>query len=85
MLRIDKRELAGGPVATEGELATDDPALAGLALALEGPVQVRGTLQASGHDDYLWRGRVSGRVAGECRRCLAPVHSAVEADVDVLS
>ena len=46
MLRVDIRDLQRGPVRTDAELDPDDPAFEGLALGLEGPVTVRGQLQA---------------------------------------
>ncbi len=82
MLRVDIRDLQRGPVRTDAELHPDDPAFAGLALGLEGPVTVRGQLQASGRDEYLWRGHVHGVMAGECRRCLTGVRDELDIDVD---
>jgi uncharacterized protein len=82
MLRVDIRELQRGPVRTNGELAPDDSAFAGLDLALVGPVAVRGQLQATGDGEYLWRGHVHAVVRGDCRRCLAEVLSEVDVDVD---
>jgi uncharacterized protein len=84
MLRIDLRQLQQGPAETTGALAPDDPALEGLDLALMGPVEVTGRLQATEGDNYLWRGHVHAVVAGECRRCLEPVEQVVDGDVDVL-
>lgn len=84
MLRIDRRELRGGPVETIGELSAEDPAFEGLEFALEAPLRVSGTLQPTGRGAYLWRGRLEGRVLGECRRCLADVLSPIDAVVDVL-
>lgn len=81
MLQIDLREAAHGPVETAGELAGNDPALAGLDVALAGPVQVRGRLQATGDDRFYWHGSLRTVVAGTCRRCLAPVAVPVEVEV----
>ena len=84
MLQVDLRELALGPVETTGELAQDDPLLVGLEVALAEPVRVRGRLQATGEGRYYWHGTLDTRVAGECRRCLAPVSQAVHADIGAL-
>src|SRR5579862_3061454 len=84
MLKIDLRELARGPVDTVGELAGSDPLLAGLDVAVAGPVRVRGRLQATGDGRFYWHGTVSARIEEECRRCLAPVTVDVEADVGAL-
>ena len=81
MLRVDIRDLQRGPVRTVGELSPDDPAFAGLDLNLVGPVSVSGQLQATGPDEYLWRGRVHGTMHGECRRCLTDVRTDVDIDV----
>jgi uncharacterized protein len=82
MLRVDIRDLQRGPVRTEGNLQPDDPAFEGLDLDLEGPVKVKGQLQAAGHGEYLWRGSFHGIMKGECRRCLSEVRSQVDIDVD---
>ena len=82
MLRVDIRDLQRGPVTTEGTLGPDDPAFEGLGVALEGPVEVQGQLQATGDGEYLWRGRIHGIVRGECRRCLTDVRLPVELQVD---
>jgi uncharacterized protein len=83
MLRVDLRELRKGPIETGGRLDADDPALAGLGHAFEGPVDVEGRLQEAGAD-YLWRGTIRATALHECRRCLAPVRQQIDAPVDVL-
>jgi uncharacterized protein len=70
MLRVDVRELKGGPVETVGTIGSRDPLLAGLDLDLEGPLQVSGTLEATGRGDYVWHGELRGQVHTSCRRCL---------------
>jgi uncharacterized protein len=82
MLRVDIRDLQRGPVRTVGELSPDDSAFEGLDLNLVGPVSVTGQLQATGPDEYLWRGRVHGTMQGECRRCLTDVRAEVDIEVD---
>lgn len=84
MLRVDVRQLKGGPVRTDGQLAPTDPAFEGLDLAFAGPVEITGTLQPMDGGGYLWRGRIRGMVAGECRRCLTAVEQAIDDQVDVL-
>ncbi|HET7603888.1 MAG TPA: DUF177 domain-containing protein [Gemmatimonadales bacterium] len=56
----------------------------GLALQIVTPVMVTGRVQATDEGEYLWRGTISARVAGECRRCLKPVEQDVTVDADVL-
>jgi uncharacterized protein len=84
MLRVDLRELALGPVATRGELERADPRLEGLDVALGAPVVVGGRLQATGEGRFYWHGTLTTAVAGECRRCLAPVTVPVSADIGAL-
>jgi len=82
---VDLRDLRRGPVSTEGQLPAGDPALAGLDLELEGPVEVSGVLQGSPERrTFSWNGRLQARVRGECRRCLAAVVTPVDAAVHVV-
>lgn len=82
MLRVDIREIQRGPVRTSAELQPGDSTFDGLGLDLVGPVTVRGQLQATGAGEYLWRGRLHGRVRAECRRCLAEVIDELGVEVD---
>ena len=84
MLRVDIRDLGAGPVETTAELEPVDPVFEGLGLELDGPVKVRGQLQATGTDEYLWRGQLSGQVRTACRRCLTDLSLPLRADVGVL-
>jgi len=82
MLRVDIRDLQRGPVKTVGELQPDDPAFSGLDLNLVGPVKVTGQLQATGADEYLWRGSFRGVSQTDCRRCLTEVKADLDITVD---
>jgi uncharacterized protein len=84
MLQVDLRELASGPVTTEAELAGDDPLFAGLDVIVAEPVRVAGRLQATGDGRFYWHGLLRTQVAGECRRCLAPVALPVAAEISAL-
>ncbi|HLB81696.1 MAG TPA: DUF177 domain-containing protein [Gemmatimonadales bacterium] len=84
MLQVDLRELARGPVDTQGQLAGSDPLFDGLNVALAEPVRVAGRLQAAGEGRFYWRASLRTRTAGECRRCLAAVTVPVVAAVDAL-
>ncbi len=84
MLRVDVRQLQSGGAETRGTLGPDDPALEGLDLVVERPVEVTGRLQATEGEDYLWRGRIQATVVGECRRCLGRVEQEIDEQVDVL-
>lgn len=84
MLRIDLRLLKDGPVPTELEVAADDPAIADLGAHFLGPVRISGRLQATAGEDFLWRAEVDAKVAGECRRCLAPVEQEIRDTIEVV-
>src|ERR1051326_6580131 len=75
MLQVDLRELARGPVDTQGQLAGNDPLFEGLDGALAEPVRVAGRLQAAGGGGFYWRGsprpRGAARVGG-ARRARGP-------------
>src|SRR2546429_8056169 len=73
MLQVDLRELARGPVETQGQLAGSDPLFEGLDVVLAEPVRVAGRLQGAGEGRFYWRGSLSTRMAGQCRRCPPPV------------
>ena len=84
MLQVDLRSLTQGPVDTDGQLAADDPDLAGLDFTLTAPVLVHGRLSDAGEGKYYWRGRLETTVDAECRRCLQPVSIPIKASVDAL-
>src|SRR5438132_14228666 len=84
MLQVDLRELARGPVETQGQLAGSDPLFEGLDVVLAEPVRVAGRLQSAGEGRFYWRGSLSTRGAGVCRRCLVPVAPPVAAATDAL-
>src|SRR5438477_235580 len=67
MLQVDLRELARGPVETQGQLAGNDPLFEGLDVVLADPVHVAGRLHAAGEGRFYWRGSLHTRMAGQCR------------------
>lgn len=84
MLRVDIRDLDAGPVETTAQLESGDPVFDGLGLEFDGPVEVRGQLQATGADEFLWRGELTGQVRTACRRCLTDLRLPLRAEVGVL-
>jgi uncharacterized protein len=84
MLRVDLRELARGPVETQGELKQDDPALEGLDISLREPLQVNGRLQAIGDGRFYWQGRAATVIQSDCRRCLTPVTTPLSLEIGAL-
>ena len=73
MLRVALSEVRAAPFETTGEIAPDDPILAGADWTLALPLQIRGRFSGAGEGKYYWRVRFETAVRLECRRCLAPV------------
>ncbi len=73
-----------GSVAVEGDLAPDSPLWDETGLTFSGPVRVQLTAQEAGSAEVLARGKVSGTLARECRRCLTPVESKFNLDVTLI-
>jgi uncharacterized protein len=84
MLEVDLRELARGPVDTQGVLTGDDPLLVGVAAVFAEPIRVTGRLQTAGQGRFYWHGSLRTEVAGECSRCLTPVTAPVAAKIGAL-
>lgn len=84
MLQVDVREFRQGAVETVGEVAPEDPTFEQLDVGLDGPVRVSGRLSQTGDHEFFWQGRLSGRIRGACRRCLADLVYPLDADVEVL-
>src|SRR2546430_13119769 len=82
MLQVDLRELARGPVETQGQLAGSDPLFEGLDVALAEPVRVAGRLHAAGEGRFYWLGSLHTRMAGAWRRWLLPAPRPVVAYID---
>jgi uncharacterized protein len=77
MLSFDVRSLRERPVSVNGEIDADDSVWQEADPRPAGPVRVTGRLSAAGRGRFYFHGRLEGRVALECRRCL----SATTADV----
>lgn len=84
MLTFDVRTIRSGSVATSVAVPPGDRVFEGLEIALEGPVQVEGSLQAAGQGTFRWKGHVSGTARGECSRCLAPLTNRFDAPAEAL-
>lgn len=84
MLSFDIRTISQGAVQVAGDLSADD------AVWLEGdarPVSnahITGRLSGAGSGRYYFSGAFTGTAAGECRRCMAPVESAVSGEAHFL-
>ena len=73
MLRVALSEVHAGPVDTTGEIAPDDPILAGAEWSLASPLRVRGRFSGAGEGKYYWRVQFETTARLECRRCLVAV------------
>jgi uncharacterized protein len=64
----------------EGDIPADDPRWADAGIVLKAPLQVALEAQQAGADVVV-RGRLEGRVALNCRRCLGPVEQAIYQEI----
>lgn len=84
MLKVDLGQLERKRrLAIEEDVPPDDPLWEGSGIQLRGPLSVRLEAQQVGAD-VLVRGRLSGEVELECRRCLQAVSVKVNEDVSLL-
>lgn len=76
-------EVSRGGARVDGEISPDDPLWEGSAVKLAEPLKVQLGAQSVG-EGVLVRGRMSTRLAQECRRCLAAVPVEVDDEVTLL-
>src|SRR5947209_16268991 len=84
MLQVDLRELARGPVETQGQLAGNDPLFEGLDVVLAEPVHVAGRLHAAGEGRFYWRGSLHPHMPALPPRSLATAPAARVGESGVL-
>ena len=68
----------------EARIPPDDALWEGSGLAWSGPVDLRVRVSAAGSGEMVGRGRVTGTLAGECRRCLEPVGAELDEDLTMV-
>ncbi len=84
MLSFDIASLRETAATVDGALAPDDPVWdEGDPRPVE-PIRVTGRLSAAGPGRFYFSGRLEGTAAGECRRCLTDVRSAVAAEAHLI-
>ena len=84
MLSFDRSSLETKAVRVDGKLASDDPVwLADDPKPVDGVI-VTGRLSSAGEDKFYFSGRMSGEVAEDCRRCLAPARAKVDEELHML-
>ncbi len=86
MLSFDIRSLEHEAAAVQGVLPSNDGVWieGDVPLPIGEGIRVTGRLSAAGTGRYYFSGHLSGAARQECRRCLTPVESAVDAEVHVL-
>jgi uncharacterized protein len=80
MLSFDIGSLQAGAAAVDGELGPDDAIWQEGDPRPDGPIHVVGRLSTAGPGRYYFSGQIDGRVASECRRCLAGTSEQVAAE-----
>lgn len=84
MLSFDIRTLSQGAVQVEDDLSPDDAVWMEGDVRPVGALHVTGRLSGAGSGRFYFSGGFTGTAAGECRRCLTPVESAVRGDAHFL-
>ncbi|GAC1654961.1 MAG: hypothetical protein NVS4B3_19380 [Gemmatimonadaceae bacterium] len=84
MLSFDLRMLANRAIVVDDELAPDDAIWQAEDPRPVGPIRVTGRLSVAGPGQYYLHGRLAGLAAGECRRCLGPVHEPIADDLQLI-
>jgi uncharacterized protein len=73
-----------GSLEIQSDVPTDDPSWEGTELRFSAPLSVVGQVQWISSGEVLARIRLKGLLDQECRRCLEPVLSPVEEELDLL-
>ncbi len=70
-----------GTLEIEATIPADDPLWEGSGLNLAEPLGVHLRAHTAGSGEVVATGRVRGRLANECRRCLKPVETGIDQEV----
>jgi len=85
MLRVDLGRLAReGSVLVEARVPADDGLWEDSGVRWDGPVDIRIRASYAGSGEVVVRGKVSGRLDQECRRCLRPVKEQFDDDLTLV-
>jgi uncharacterized protein len=85
MLKVDLGRLdREGAVLVEAQVPADDALWQDSGIEWDGPVDVRLRASYAGSGQVVVRGRVSGTLKQECRRCLRPVEGAFDEEVTLV-
>jgi uncharacterized protein len=84
MLSFDIRSLRERAASVNADIAPDDPVWQPEDPRPSGPVHVTGRLSAAGPGRFYWHGRIKGKVALGCRRCLSETTADVTDEVHLI-
>jgi uncharacterized protein len=85
MLRVDLGQLdREGSVDVEASVSADDPLWDDTGLEWDGDVDVGLKASYAGTGEVVARGRAKGSLRQECRRCLQPVFTPVDAELTLV-
>jgi uncharacterized protein len=84
MLSFDIRSLRDHAVSVDAEIGPDDKVWQAEDPRPAGPIHVTGRLSAAGPERFYWHGRLEGRVAIDCRRCLSETTADVRDEVHLI-
>ena len=84
MLSFDIRTLSQGAIQVEGDLHAQDRVWLEDDTRPVSNVHITGRLSSAGSGRYYFSGAFTGTAAGECRRCMVPVESAVRGEAHLL-
>ena len=85
MLKVDLGRLdREGTVLVEAQVPADDALWQDSGFEWDGPVDVRLRASYAGSGQVVVRGRVSGTLKQECRRCLTPVEGSFDEEVTLV-
>lgn len=85
MLKLDLARLEReGRLRVDADIPSDDPLWEGSELTFQGPLHVEAEASVAGSGEVVVRGRLTGTLARECRRCLDPVEEVVDREVTLV-
>ena len=85
MLKVDLGRIdREGFVVVDERVPADAPLWEGSGIEWSEPVDVHLRVSSAGSGEIVGRGRVKGRLHQECRRCLKPVDSDLEAELTLV-
>lgn len=73
-----------GSLEVRADIPTDDPCWEGTELLFSAPLSVSGQVRSVASGEVFARLRLQGVLAQECRRCLEPVSTEVDEELDLL-